>query len=124
MIVSIILSLCACGSSQKTDVPQATETSSSEPSSEVSTSAPEAKSEKQSTTGGADEPADITVETIVPQETNTNTKKVYWATKDKDSSDVAYHTKDCTLIKDKEPEVLPWEIINTLGMPACEICNP
>lgn len=51
-------------------------------------------------------------------------KEVYWATEGKDSSDVWYHTKDCDMIKDKSPDVLPWEIINTLGMTACEKCNP
>lgn len=49
---------------------------------------------------------------------------VYWATKDRESSDVAYHKKDCPIIKDKEPEELSWEIIDALGMPPCEECKP
>ena len=58
------------------------------------------------------------------EKTSENEKEVFWATENKDSSDVWYHTKDCDMIKDKSPDVLPWEIINALGMTACEKCNP
>ncbi|MBE7027560.1 MAG: hypothetical protein E7407_00815 [Ruminococcaceae bacterium] len=51
-------------------------------------------------------------------------KEVYWATENRETSDVSYHTKDCKLIKDSSPEVLPWEIVTALGMTACEKCNP
>ena len=72
-------------------------------------------------------------ETIAPEiiesedaavKTEATGKEVYWATENKDSGDVWYHKKDCDMIKDKSPEVLPWEIINAIGMTACEKCNP
>lgn len=88
MVISVVLVLCSCGSSEKTDAPQ------------------------------------TTAEALDTQKNNDEIKIVYWATKDKESSDVCYHTKDCKVIKDKVPEELSWEIINALGMPACKICKP
>lgn len=68
----------------------------------------------------------IETEVITPSENkNDNRPTVYWATsEDKDTSDVSYHKKDCAIIKDKEPAELAWEIIDALGMPACEKCKP
>lgn len=50
---------------------------------------------------------------------------VYWANPSlRDSSDVAYHRKDCEIIKDLKPDKLPWALIEALKMEPCTKCNP
>lgn len=95
LLISVtLLSLCACA--EKTDGAKTEETKQAQ----------EEISEKETETS------------------NEEAKEVYWATEMRDASDVSYHTKDCELIKDASPEVLPWEIVKALGMTACEKCNP
>ncbi len=37
---------------------------------------------------------------------------------------ISYHLKDCSLLKDKQPQKISWEIIQTLGFRQCPKCNP
>lgn len=104
LITAAVFSFSACN---KTENTASTETQAAQ----EETSAPETSEAAQQ--NDADE-----------VKTETNGKEVYWATENKDSGDVWYHKKDCDMIKDKSPDVLPWEIINTIGMTACEKCNP
>lgn len=95
--------------------------------------------------GGADTPAGVLVadeteeETEEVKEVNEEINKdeeeqeltedgrpvVYWANPSlRDSSDVAYHRKDCEIIKDLKPDKLPWALIEALKMEPCTKCNP
>ena len=123
MIISIALGLCACGSTKEKDASQTTAPALSE---ETAPASPSENSEdnKEATISGADEPTNVTIETITPSQSQTNKKEVYWATVDKDPADVWYHKIDCEKIKDKKPEVLTWEIIDAIEMTPCEICKP
>ena len=104
LISAALFSFSACGKTETAAKDQA------EPTQEAT--------ESVETAQGADE--NISTET----KAETNDKEDYWATENKDAGDVWYHKKDCDMIKDKSPDVLPWEIINTIGMTACEKCNP
>lgn len=110
---SLILSFSACGKTQKASETEEPNLVYEESVTESSASAEGEKKEK---------------EEKAPSKSETSDKKerseVYWATENRDSSDVFYHTKKCDMIKDKSPDVLPWEIIDALGMTACEKCNP
>ncbi len=37
---------------------------------------------------------------------------------------ISYHLKDCSLLKDKQPQKISWEMIQTLGFRQCPKCNP
>lgn len=116
-LTAVLLSICACAKTDDTikdaDPSQAVSEATDDANTEVNDAFAEDTQKQEENDADA------------PENQNSNSQvKVYWATKDRDSSDVAYHTKDCELIKDKDPEELSWEIINTLGMPECEKCNP
>jgi len=110
LISSLILSFAACGNKKSTEDVSKDET---QVTSEDTASGEKTESEVEPT----DE--DIVIDVPVDE-----SKTVYWATVDKDPSDVCYHKEDCEIIKDKTPDVLAWEIITTLGMLPCEECKP
>lgn len=95
LIFATLLSLCACA--EKTNGAKAEETNQAQ---------------------------EENIEKETEADNEAGKKEVYWATEDRETSDVSYHTKYCELIKDASPEVLPWEIVTALGMTACEKCNP
>ncbi len=37
---------------------------------------------------------------------------------------ISYHLKDCSLLKDKQPQKVAWEMVKTLGFRQCPKCNP
>ena len=104
LISAALFSFSACNKTENTA------------STETETAQEEAKAPETSESASENEDAEV--------KTETNGKEVYWATENKDSGDVWYHKKDCDMIKDKSPDVLPWEIIDAIGMTACEKCNP
>ena len=118
LISSLILSFAACsGKDSAEDSSQKAEETveASEAAEETAEEAAEAAEEGVEISEGEDIVIDVPVD---------ETKTVYWATADKDPSDVCYHKEDCAVIKDKSPDVLSWEIIKALGMPPCEECKP
>ncbi len=99
--------------------------------------------ESEAVIGGSDGPTSVIVAEEKETEEKTEVEKqteekeeeqeftedgrpvVYWANPSlRDSSDVAYHKKDCKIIKDLKPDKLPWALIEALNMEPCEKCNP
>ncbi len=119
----------ACGKkddANKSDKPQAEETSAQKDTETENEEIPDESVEKYegdvSTVPPADVPAPSTNEEVATEETAPD---VYIAMNSTDNAvSISYHLKDCSLTKGLTLQQIAWESVKELGFWQCPNCNP
>lgn len=55
---------------------------------------------------------------------NNNSQDLYLILNGTNEESITYHTKNCPLLKNKETQKTPWEMISMLEFRHCSKCNP